>query len=296
MSEKNTILLSIYATSIFAVLGVGWGVYASSGMIIFDGIYSLISVGLSSLALVVLKQLETSQEDDRFPFGKAHFEPLLIIFKSLMLIGMCSYSAINSFGELFSGGREVATGSALLYALLSTLACLVITVIIGKNNQKIGSDLLLAEKNQWMGDTLLSIGVLVGFSVAYLLEGSTYNAVVPYADPAMVVLASTLFIIIPLKSFIAAAKEMVFYQSSHPNLEKIEKTAQKIADELHAEYKIRMVNIGRELSIEVNFLLPERQFLVSEMDAIRNRIADQAIAIDKEHWINVSFTQQKIWL
>ncbi|MGF1765192.1 cation diffusion facilitator family transporter [Aliivibrio kagoshimensis] len=296
MSEKNTILLSIYATSIFAVLGVGWGIYASSGMIIFDGIYSLISVGLSSLALVVLKQLETSQEDDRFPFGKAHFEPLLIIFKSLMLIGMCSYSAINSFGELFSGGREVATGSALLYALFSTLACLVITMIIGKNNQKIGSDLLLAEKNQWMGDTLLSIGVLVGFSVAYLLEGSAYNAVVPYADPAMVVLASTLFIIIPLKSFIAAAKEMVFYQSSHPNLETIEKTAQKIADELHAEYKIRMVNIGRELSIEVNFLLAERQFLVSEMDAIRNRIADQATAIDKEHWINVSFTQQKVWL
>lgn len=296
MSERNTILLSIYATSIFAVLGVGWGIYASSGMIIFDGIYSLISGGLSGLALVVLKQLETSQEDDRFPFGKAHFEPLLIIFKSLMLIGMCSYSAINSFGELLSGGRGVETGSALLYALFSTLACLVITLIIRKNNQAIGSDLLLAEKNQWMGDTLLSVGVLVGFSFAYVLEGSAYSYVVPYADPAMVVIASTLFIIIPFKSFIAASKEMVFYQSNNPELDPIEEVALEIAKELSAEHKIRMVNIGRELSIEVNFLLPERHFLVSEMDVIRNRIADQATAIDKEHWVNVSFTQQKAWL
>jgi predicted Co/Zn/Cd cation transporter (cation efflux family) len=96
MEERKVLLVSIWATLFFAVLGVVFGVLSESSIIIFDGVYSLVSLGLSLLSLLVLKQLESGAKDHRFPFGKAHFEPLLIIFKSIALIGMCLYSSMNA--------------------------------------------------------------------------------------------------------------------------------------------------------------------------------------------------------
>lgn len=299
MTERVVLLISMVVTTVFACLGVIWGILADSSMIIFDGIYSFISVGLSFLSLVVLKQIQDkdASEDARYPFGKAHFEPLLIVFKSLALIGMCAFSATNSFSELLAGGRSVSPGSAIIYALISTLSCLVVVLFIQRKNRRIGSGLLDAEKNQWMGDLLLSFGVLVGFSIAYILQDSRYSWIVPYADPGMVVIASAVFIILPLKSFIASAKEMFFYRVNNTIVKPIENEADLIAAQYDANYKLRMVSIGRELNIEVNFLIKDNRLLsVGEMDDVRKRIAAEVSKMKKQHWVNINFTQEPIWL
>ncbi len=296
MTERKILLVSIWTAALFALLGIVWGVVADSGMIIFDGIYSLLSVGLSILSLLVLKQVQANHEDERFPFGKAHFEPLLIVFKSLMLIGMCTFSATNSFSELLAGGRNVSPGYALIYAFVSTIGCLLVTVLIQNKNKILASSLLQAERNQWLGDTLLSVGVLVGFSAAYALQDSELSWLVPYTDPGMVVLASSVFILLPLKSFIAAAREMIFYQMDEESMAPVKKEVVSIASELEAEYKLRMVSTGRELIIEVNFLVANGSFTVNEMDKIRHRVAAVAKKMKKHHWINASFTREPLWL
>lgn len=299
MTERVILLVSIVVTTLFACLGVIWGVLTDSSMIIFDGIYSFISLGLSFLSLAVLKQIQDKDaaEDARYPFGKAHFEPLLIVFKSLTLIGMCTFSAINSFSELLAGGRSVLPGPAVVYALISTLSCAAVMVLIQRKNKRMASNLLAAEQQQWLGDLLLSFGVLVGFSAAYVLQDSRYSWVVPYADPGMVVIASAIFILLPLKSFIGAAKEMFFYRVDQTVIEPIEKEAACIANQYDAKYKFRMVSIGRELNIEVNFLIEENRLLsIVEMDDIRRRIASEVSKMKKQHWININFTHEPLWL
>ena len=296
MSEKKVLLVSVYTTAFFACFGIMWGIVADSGMIIFDGIYSLISIGLSMLSLQVLKQVQENDEDIRFPFSKAHFEPLVIIFKSLVIIAMCGISAFNALSEILSGGRYVEPGQGVVYALVSTLGCLVVTLVIQQQNQKIASSLLQAERNQWFGDSLLSTGVLLGFSVSYLLIGSHLDWVIPYADPGMVLLASSFFIILPLKSFAAAFKEILLYQVHEDFFLPVDLEAKKIAEELNAEYKLRMVNVGRELNIELNFLLENQSFTVDEMDVIRKRIIAVASTIKARHWVNINFTQDRAWI
>lgn len=289
--------VSILATAFFAVLGVVFGVISESSIIIFDGVYSLISVGLSALSLLVLKHVESEEDDHRFPFGKAHFEPLLIVFKSLALIGMCLFSATNAVSDLMSGGREVSPGPAIIYAIITTLGCIIITLYIQRKNVQCASNLLSAEKNQWLGDSLLSLGVLVGFTSAYALVESDFHWLVPYMDPAMVIIASGLFILLPLRSFVDSAKEMIFYQVDEERLGPIQGVAESIAREYGVEHRLRMISIGRELSIEVNFLLePHQTLTVSEMDRVRRLIAEGADAMNKKHWVNVSFTSSKLWL
>jgi predicted Co/Zn/Cd cation transporter (cation efflux family) len=291
MRENKVLLLSVYTSTFFALLGVGWGIFADSGMIIFDGIYSSISICLSLLSLLVLKQVLDSYEDARFPFGKAHFEPMVIVLKSLTLVGVCLYSAVNGFAEILAGGRYVEPGQAIIYAFISTFGCAAMTIILRRRNENIESDLLNAEANQWLGDSILSGCVLVGFSLSYLISGTRLDWLTPYADPGLLMIASTGFLIIPLRSLIASFKEIMFYKVDEGSLNVLDCEAGKIAAELHAEYKLRMVNVGRELSIELNFLLEDRTFTVAEMDTIRRRIASIAKTVNDHYWLNVNFTQ-----
>ena len=198
MNEQTTLKLSVWVAIFFAVFGIVWGVLISSGMIIFDGLYSLLSVALSSLSLVVYRQLQNSADSDYFPFGKAHFEPLLVVFKSLVLVGMCGFSAANAVADILAGGRSVSAGSALVYAVVSTVGCIVVAIVVQRVNKRVHSDLLDAERNQWMGDSVLSVAVLLGFSAALLIEGTSLAWLIPYTDPGMVIVASLFFILFPL--------------------------------------------------------------------------------------------------
>ena len=68
-SEKNMLALSAIGALFFAVLGVAWGIIIDSSMIIFDGLYSLISLFLSVLAICVTRYINKS-DFEKFPFGK----------------------------------------------------------------------------------------------------------------------------------------------------------------------------------------------------------------------------------
>ncbi|WP_189637755.1 cation diffusion facilitator family transporter [Thalassotalea sp. HSM 43] len=296
MTEQTILKICVFTTAAFAILGVCWGLYAGSGMVLFDGIYSTISLLLSLVSLLVLKQIQSANEDMRFPFGKAHFEPLIILFKSLIVIGVCLFSSIDAVLVVLEGGRNVAIESALIYAIISTIGCFIIFMFLLIKNRSIGSKLLNAEKNQWFGDTVLSVGVLAGFSVSLLLRDSQYSQLIPYADPVMVVIASCLFILMPMKTLLAAGKEILYYQVSDDQLQPIDDEASTIAKQLNAQYKLRMVSIGREVNIELNFLMSKGLLSIAEMDAIRNRISQAAEQLNEQHWVNVNFTACKTWL
>ncbi|WP_159065042.1 cation diffusion facilitator family transporter [Thaumasiovibrio subtropicus] len=299
MQERKLIIISIAVTLFFSVIGIFWGILSDSSMIMFDGIYSLFSVALSGLSLIVLHQmsLQTERDEIRFPFGKAHFEPLLIVFKSLTLIGMCSYSMAGAVSDLLSGGAAVEPGPAILYAAISTMGCGVIAVLLRERNKRIGSPLLDAEKNQWLGDLLLSIGVLMGFTVAYQLEGTRWHSFTEYADPLMVLLASSVFIFLPLKSLFSAGKELMLVRIADNIAYPINQIATEYAKQLNSQYKLRMVAVGRELNIELNFFAADEVNInIAKMDEIRMAVAEAAELQNKKHWINVNFTAQTCWV
>ena len=280
---------------LFAAFGVIWGVLADSGMIIFDGIYSGISVGLSSLSVIVLKQVE-SGENERFPFGRAHFEPILVFFKSLVLIGTCVYSATNSFAELVGEGRYVEPDMGIVYSLISTVGCLAVAVILHVKNIQMESDIVGVERNQWVGDFILSFGVLVGFVVSFLLKGTDYSHLMPYADPLMVVIFSSIFIVMIMGSLGNPVRQLLLYRAKARGIKPIQDLVQEIAREIDARPKLHIVCVGREICVEANFLVGERAFSVVEMDEVRNRLEEKALKIRQRNRINVSFTQQEKWL
>ena len=105
-------MFSVLASSVFAVGSLIWGFFAGSQMIIFDGLYSFVSVALSLLAVWALRAAR-SGPDERYPWGREIFEPLTIAVKAVALAGLCLYALVGGVGDLLSGGREIDAGWAV---------------------------------------------------------------------------------------------------------------------------------------------------------------------------------------
>src|SRR5882724_11745100 len=147
-SDARALLVSMWASVAFAVVSLGWGLALGSQLIVFDGLYSFASVGLSLLAVLALRTAGKGA-DERYPWGREAWEPVAIVIKAAALGALCVYAVVSAVG-----------------------------------------DLLRAEAAEWLGDTLLSLGVLAGFLLALVLERTGQAGLARYVDPAMVALIS----------------------------------------------------------------------------------------------------------
>ena len=172
--EQKLLRQSVYVALFFAALGVVWGLAINSSVIIFDGLYSFVSMLLTSLSLVVAKQLD-QPEDHKFQFGRAMLEPLVIAFKSMGIAVMCAYAFFSAIDDLLNGGVDVPAGWGIGYAVISTLACFLSWRYILRRSRNEGSELIRAEADQWYMDMMLSGAVLIGFVVSYLLGLTSYS-------------------------------------------------------------------------------------------------------------------------
>lgn len=295
--ETNLLKISALGALFFAVLGIAWGWAIESEMILFDGIYSLISLGLSILSVVGSNYIN-KKEEDKYPFGKRMIEPVIIIIKSLAIFFMCIYSLGGGIIDILSGGNEVQYGSALIYALISTLGCGIAYTFLKKKGKKIKSNLLFVEGNQWLMDTLLSFGVLLGFLVANLLKNTELAWFNKYVDPSMVVICSTIFLKMPIKALIQAFKELVEFKADDNLTLEIKEVINNIEEKYNFQESItRVSKSGRNLRIEIDFIYNDSSEIskLDDMDDLREKIFESLKHITYEKWLNVSFTKDKKW-
>lgn len=296
-SESYLLKMSALGALFFAVLGIAWGWTVKSEMILFDGMYSFASVLLSLLAVIGSIYIEKN-DYEKYPFGKRMIEPLIVIIKSLAIFIMCIYSLTGAIRNLLSGGNEVEYGSALIYALISTLGCGVAYIYLKRKGKAINSTLLNIESNQWLMDTLLSMGVLIGFLIANILKYTEFIWINKYLDPLMVIMCSSIFIKMPIKSFIDGLKELLEFKAD----DSITLEISELVEDIESEYKFeeaitRVSKAGRDLRIEIDFIYSENSNIkaLDEMDALREKIYNSLNHINYEKWLNVSFTKDKKW-
>lgn len=291
------ILLSVWAALFWAALAIIWGLAVSSQMIVFDGLYSLISVLLSLLSLIAFRVIKRG-ESKRFPFGRDVFEPLTIIVKAVAIGSLCVYALTVAVMDLLAGGREIDAGWAVAYAAAATVGCGVIAFYLRSKQRDTQSDLLRAETAQWLMDTLLSAGVLVGFIIAVILQRMGYDAVANYIDPAMVAFVCVLFLAMPLRLLTQGFREVL--QMAPPNhLEERVRAAVERAERQHGfiDSYLRSTKVGGQLVVEVDFVVgPDTAArTVETLDEVRELLAHELSDLGFDLWLSASFTADRRW-
>ncbi|MFC7061463.1 cation diffusion facilitator family transporter [Halobacillus seohaensis] len=296
-NHDSTILkISVFGALLFSVMGITWGILANSQMIIFDGLYSFISLGLSLLSLFAFSFIQ-KEDQERFQYGKDVIEPLVIIFKACAIIAMCLFAFSTSIIDLLKGGREVALGPAALYALIATVLCIIVYRIM-KNKQS-NSEFVRAEAAQWLMDTILSGAVLLGFIIALILNQTTLSFLTSYIDPAMVLLVSLYFLKVPVRMLIKNTKELLWMAPSTD----IQYQVTQAVELAKAKYNInedftRVTKVGKTIFIEIDFVLSEGTIInnVDEFDKVRKEFDQQLHIEGHTKWFTLSFTKDRKWV
>ncbi|MFB4159020.1 cation diffusion facilitator family transporter [Geomicrobium sp. JSM 1781026] len=292
---SKLLFLSVFTAFIFAIVGIIWGLLSSSQMILFDGVYSVISLIMSLIAL--LGSMYVDKEDSgRFPFGKATIEPAIVIVQGVVISILCVAAISSSITSMMSGGREVALGSALGYGIFSLVICFAIQYVMKKNRHH--SEFIKAEAAQWLMDTLLSVAVVVGFIGALLLQSTSVAWIIPYIDPFMVLLAGLYFLSVPITLIKRNGRELLRMTPDSETQTRLESHVQKLKKNYHIEgASVRSSKVGRTMYIDIDFLLDRTSTVrtVEDMDQVREKLDLAFHDMSQKRWVNVSFTRKKKW-
>jgi predicted Co/Zn/Cd cation transporter (cation efflux family) len=265
-------------------------------MIVFDGLYSFVSVALSLLAVWALRAAR-SGPDERYPWGREIFEPLTITVKAVALAGLCLYALIGGVGELFTGGRGIDAGWAVVYGIVATAVSIGVSLVLRRMSRG-ATDLVRAEAAEWMGDALLSIGTLAGFGVALALQATGNEELARYVDPAMVVLTSAIYLRIPLRLATEGLREVLTMSAAPAVRDRATAVVEEVARDWGlAGPVVRLSKVGSRLDVEVIFLVEaaSRARTVEQFDEVRAELEERLRTTGLEPWLSVEFTADPRW-
>lgn len=295
--EQRVLLYSIAITTFDAAIGVAVGLLINSSSIVFDGVYSVIDAVMTGLALGVSVLLARGTTRN-FQFGFWHLEPLIVLANSVVLALSCGYALLNAVNDMLSVGREVSFGPGAIYAVVAGAVALVLSVVIGREARRLGSELLAIDARNWFASGLVSVALGLSFLLAARMHGTAYDHLVPYLDPAVLATLSLALLPLPLIACWRSAKDLV--QVAPADLdEEVRAIAQDIqARHGFSTFSSYVSKMGRARFVDITFLSPGGfgPHPVGFFDTIRREIADRLGAIPPSHWLTIEFTEDPGWL
>jgi predicted Co/Zn/Cd cation transporter (cation efflux family) len=237
-------------------------------------------------------------DDENFNFGYATFEPTLNVVKGLITLILCGFALTSSVGALLSGGRDLQTGPALIYAVIATIGCVVVAGFLRRVARETESPLVDVDAKNWSIDALMSFVVGAAFVAAYLLDGTRFAHWLPYVDPVLVVAMSAALIAIPLKIVGDGVGEILMVAPEKAVQDEVRGRIEAVLEAAgHAQSVIRMVRVGRTFWVMVHVVVSgvAAAASVAELDAIRARVAAAVAEIHPEMTVDTLFTANQRW-
>lgn len=296
--EQKILQLSMQGAAVLAVLGIIFGIFSKTQAIIFDGLVAFISVGLGYLS-VVTSRFIYKEDDDIFQYGYVRFEPMVNLFKSLILLIVCVYAFISALRELFGGGYAIEIGVAAFYNAVALAFSAVMFGITRFYGRILESDLIKVDNLEWKIDCVLYVGGMCAFGLVFAFDRAQESALARLIDPALLFVLSLYLSVSPLKIAIANFKDLVMV--APPEMDnKITEIMENLASEYgFGDYDTHIAKSGRFFMIEVNILLDDSGSVISSVrdcDIIREKIENALELPSYKIWLSVSFTSNPKWL
>ncbi|PWI32595.1 cation transporter [Vibrio albus] len=268
--ENKILTFSALLAAGFAVGGLILGLMVGSLVIVFDGVYSSVSLLLTLLSLAVSKYIQTPSAKE-FPFGKAMLEPIVIAVKAAVILGVVGYSLHSAVSALFTGGRDIDTSVATLFGVVNVIGCGYAWWFIANRSRHFSSGLVEAESKQWQMDTLLSVAVTVGFVIAWIVTLSPLAEYAVYADPLMMCVMSVYFIKVPFDMLCGAMRELLMMSPDEDIRSKVGAGVVAVNKEARQQLELAgVIKVGRELRVNID-MHTENSGIIAVDDIERTR-------------------------
>ncbi|GAA2101794.1 MULTISPECIES: cation diffusion facilitator family transporter [Brevibacterium] len=294
-SEKKALTVSLTGILTVAALGIGFGLLSGSYAIAFDGMISLVDAIMSLVSIQVAGLITRSLlrgPSSLFGVGYWHLEPFVLALNALLMMAVTGYALVQAVLALFSGGRAVEFGPAVVYAVVVVILTVSFAVVEHRANRKIGSALVAMDVKGWIMTGGVTGALLLAFVLGAVLDARGQDQLTPYVDPAVLVLVAIVLLPIPVPTLRRAVREIALVTPSSLRAEAeavAERTAHTHGFSSSAVYPVQ---VGRSRQVEIVFLVPEKADVkpLQEWDRIRREVGAELGAEDPNNWITVAFT------
>ncbi|WP_433996162.1 cation diffusion facilitator family transporter [Bradyrhizobium lablabi] len=306
MSDEPGILRTSIAVTLFvASLGIGFGLASGSFSIVFDGVFSLIDASVSLLSLLVVNLIAsyaTSEQlsrklRERFSMGFWHLEPMVLAVKGTLLIGLSLYALVNAVGSLLRGGRDLEFGLAIVYAVVTVVVCAATAFVEVRANRRIGSDFVRLDIKGWIMSVGITAALLIAFCLGYAVQGTSWQWISPYIDPAILAIVCAIIIPLPI-SDVRQAFSDIFLVTPADLKQHVDSAARAfVAKHGFASYRAYVAKVGRLRQIELYFIVPADipPKAIAGWDALRDEIGETIGDEGPDRWLTIVFTGDPAW-
>jgi predicted Co/Zn/Cd cation transporter (cation efflux family) len=157
--EQRALLASIVVSLVLGGVALVWGLAGGSQVILLDGVYTVLDLGMSWLALYA-SHLVAVGPTPRFHFGRDSLVPLVVGVQGLALSGMLVYAAVEAVRVILGGGSEVPAAGLVVYGAVSGLVALATWAYMLRRDPT--SDLVKVEAAVWLTGAVDSLVITVG--------------------------------------------------------------------------------------------------------------------------------------
>lgn len=295
--EKKALTLSAVVALFMAVLGIVFGLLTQSDAIMLDGFFSLVGFAMAVVTIRVA-WLVQQPPDEHFHFGYAQFEPFLNTVKGLLMLGVSAFAVAGAVDALLHGGRDLNAGLAVIYAIIALVGCFLVAGLQRRAARRTGSPLLEVDAKNWLIDGVLSGVVALVFVAALILGGTDWAHVVPYIDPVLVIVVVLAIIWVPLTIVRDGAREILGFAPARAVQEDVRGRVEGALEGVPVKaFHVSMMKIGRFFYI-LNQIVVRPEFRpgrVSDLDAVRARIADAMQGFEPTPIVDTVFTEDEKW-
>lgn len=290
-AERTALVGSIAASVLCGGLAVVWGLVSGARIILFDGAYALIGIGIAGLSLRVAHAVAAGPTR-RFPFGRDALTPLTVVGQGVALAATLFYAAADAVTVIREGGSPVAAGNVAAYGAVTGVVSLALAWWLRRTAPR--SDLVDAEAQQWRADAVLSAVMVGGALVALGLVRAGRGDLTDYVDPVLVLLACAILVPTPLRLLRSGTVELLEGVPPADITDAVGVTVEEVRARFGLDEPIlRLHKLGAKLYVEVDFVVEAGEWDVSEEDAVRRAVVDGLAPLGLDVWAYVELTTDR---
>ena len=139
--------------------------------------------------------------------------------------------------------------------------------------------------------------LLAAFATALLLEGTKHAWLIPYVDPAALVLVCLVIIPLPIGTIRQALSEVLLVTPPDLHCHVQEATAEFVARHGFTDFRAYVAKVGRSREISIYIVAPEERATrpLLEWDLLRDELGDVIGGKGPDRWLTITFTSDLRW-
>lgn len=298
-TEQGALRVSLVGIVVVSATALAFGWWSGSTAILFDGVFSLADAVMSVASIWVATLVARSaggtlsaRVSRRFNLGFWHLEPILLAVNAVLMMGVAAYAVAQSIQALLTGGRDIDFGPAVGYAAAVTTLSAIIAIVEARANRRLRSALVSMDVKGWIMSGGISAALLIAFIVGLIVDGTDADWILPYIDPAVLLVVGLVLIPVPIGILRGAVADLLYMTPLDEQVAAEAAAARVVAEHGFVGADVIAAKMGRSRDIEVlvHVAADDPPRPLAEWDAIRAPLESELGADDPHAWVRVTFT------